>query len=250
MNQTPQSPHNDQQPAFSMNQLKPLLTKTLVVALITPIIGIIITMIAVSFTGMMAYPIEGERYFTNQGIERFDPAHSSFRKFRKVTEADPLGYQESQFDDAGFVGTSIFLYQALNAYHWTLELHWNKLGPMLFLPLLVLVGAVGYLYHAVLPASMRRSDSALAAGIAFSFIHALLLCVLMLLVRLAAPSVAELYSSMYGGDFLGTLPFALVMIIITNLVFGGLAGIIVHYSAPLINPKVWDNTPKSQWVSG
>ncbi len=216
--------------AFSMEDFKTVLKRIAFMAFVAFVAGWLITIIASMMVGYGKIPTMGEVRVNAKGNEYFHAYYPDFRKYAISSAESPHKVEKSKFGEMGPIATGLYIYSISNAFHWMLELKMQNFGIILLFPFFTFIGGGVLLYMKFLPPHLRKKENTVLYTTGIAVIHSLILMVFLLLFYYSSSTFASLYSRdyVYVGQLLGlTLPSAGI-ILMTNVVFGTLAGAILN----------------------
>lgn len=193
--------------------------------------GLIIAMLGTLSMNYMALPNAGQMMVDRGGNEYFLADYSFFYRYTVRTEEDPFGTQTSLFREAGFIPTSVYVYSVSNAMHWIFEWTTTNLQFLVVVPFLVILGGSGLFCLWFLPASWRTQERILYSCVALALAHGILVIMTVMFFALVSGSFSAMYAHplLVGGQMTGTLLPGFFILLLTNVLYGSLAALVVYF---------------------
>ncbi len=186
------------------------------------LITIIMTDLVIQYDELV---LSGEKWVDNNGKERFRHYYPDLRLYVVKFGPDQVP-QESKFSQMGILGTGLYFYGIINALHWIIEFKLQYLGGLVTIPFIVLLIGSVILNFKVLPSEYLSERTIFLSALFMSMVHALLLIILIILGILISPTYSSLLDMPFHnvGQIFGLLLPSAFIILLTNMVYGGIIG--------------------------
>ncbi len=198
--------------------------------------GLLFTIISVEFIGYMKLPNMGEVVQREDGSAYFEAYYPVFRSFAITDDSDIAG-EENYFTRVGRVGTGLFFYSVFNAPHWIFELKFRNIGALFLVPFVAMLFATFYFFFYLIPSSMQTRTNAVTYSTFIGFLHAVLLGLIILICYLVWPNFAAFFESsvIYEGQMVGSVMPGLIIILLTDVLYGAIVGGILSFVCEIRN---------------
>lgn len=186
------------------------------------LITVIMTDLVIQYDELV---LSGEKWVDNNGKERFRHYYQDFRPYVVKYGPDQVPV-ESKFTHIGVLGTGIYFYGIINALHWIIEFKLQYLGGLVTVPFIVLLISSVLLNFKVIPSELLTERTLFLSCLFMSIIHALMVILFILVANFISPTFSSLLDTPFHnvGQIFGLLLPSACIILLTNMVYGGIIG--------------------------
>ncbi|MEW6236487.1 MAG: hypothetical protein AB1656_13960 [Candidatus Omnitrophota bacterium] len=199
--------------------LRRFLAACAVVSLVIFMCGYLLMIVAVIQIDYAGLVFAGVRSTDENGVEHFSPHYYRLSAYA-------VGANESLFSRTGALGTGLYFYSIVNALHWIVEMQYENIRMIVFLPLLVIFFGTYYLFYKFLPDRNRTNSRAALLGFGVGAFHAVFTIVFVLSGTFISSDFSAFYTSNhhYVGQLTGIMLPSMTILLLTGMTYGGIAG--------------------------